>query len=197
MKTFKNISFAIVLLLAATLTSCKKDGNAQPGDQSGSLINSAQLFLDDNSTVSLESNTDVKASYADGKLKVAFNQNGNDVTLEIPNYDINAESAEYNNGTAALSVVKSGKTYNSSMIFIPVIVGNPPRPVFVTNELLTIKTNNIKVNQSITDISILIVSGSELITVPVSNGNAPTYGKITFLQGDGGRPNMIFLRIKK
>jgi hypothetical protein len=197
MKNFRNTSLAIVLFLTAAFTSCKKGGEANPQDQPDKFTNSAQLFFDDNSGVSLESNDAVKATYADKKLKISFSQNGADVALEIPNYDISTSQAEYTNANALFSVTKNAKTYTSVSIFIPVIVGNPPYPVFVNDKFINIKTSNLKVDETTTDVSVQIVGGSELITAPVSNGSAPVYNKIGFVQGAGGKPNMITARIKQ
>lgn len=196
MKTLKSTTLIIALFLAGTFNACKKGGDAGPGN-SGRLTNSAQLFFDDNTGIALQSNDAVTATYTDHKLKVRFNQNSTDVALEIPNYDISAESGEYNNATAAVNISKLAKTYNSGYIFVPVLVGNPPHPVFAEGESIAIKTNNLKVNNTTTDISIQIMSGSEITTVPVSNGATAVYDKITFVQGAGGKPNMINVRIKQ
>lgn len=195
MKNLKNIALTAAVLLLGAFTACKKGDGVNP-DQS-QLTNSAQIFLDDNSSIVQQGNDAVVATYVNNTLKVNFNQSGATIALEIPNYDLAAAQNTYANSSALLSLVKNSKTYNSSNIFIPVILQNPVRPIFVTDQLISITASNTKVDANTTDIGINIQSGSELITVPVSNGSAAIYDKIGFVQGAGGKPNMINIRIKK
>lgn len=196
MKMLRNTTLLAILLLIGTITSCKKGDGATP-DEQAQFKNSAQLFLDDNSGIVLEGNDVVSASYANNTLKVNFSKDGSDVALQIPNYDINSTSqGTYNNASVALSLARGQKSFNSSNIFIPVIVGNPPRPVFVTDKSISVIVNNLKVDANTTDIAINIQSGSQLITPPVSNGSGPVYQTLGFVVGTGGKPNMINVRIK-
>lgn len=196
MKKFRNSTLIVALLVAGSLSACTKGDKATPGTENGQLKNSAQLFFGDNTSVVLEGNDVVTATLSDNTLKATFSQNGTDVTLEIPNYDLNSNK-DYPNGASSLNIKRANKTYNSAFIFIPVIVGNPPRPVFVTDQTVIIKSTNLKVDGHTIDIALQIPSGSALITVPASNGSGPVYEKLDFVQGTGGKPNMINIRIKR
>jgi hypothetical protein len=195
MKTLRNTALLAILLFAGTFTACKKGDETAPAEQE-QLKNSAQLFMNDNSSIALEGNDVVNATYVDKTLKITFSQNGTDVTLQIPNYDIAASQSIYNNSSATFNLARGQKNYNSASIFIPVIVFNPTRPVFVTDKQITITANNLKVDANTTDISINIQSGSQLITPPVTNGSGPVYETLGFVVGTGGKPNMINVRIK-
>lgn len=194
MKNLRNSVLIAVLLLFGALTACKKTNNVKPED-SAQAVNSAQLFLDDNSSIVQQGNDAVTASYANNTLTIDFSQNGADVELQIPNYDLAASQTDYSNSTAALTLKKNSKTYSSAFIGIPVIVGYPPRPVFVTDKLISITATNTSVSGNATDVAILIKSGSQIITPPISNGNGPVYDTLSFLLGAGGKPNMINVRI--
>jgi len=196
MKKIRKSTLIVALLLVGSLSACTKGDEATPDTESGQLTNSAQLFFGDNSIILLEGNDAVVATLSNNTLKVAFSQNNTEVTLEIPNYDLNSNK-EYSNDALGLNVKKAGKTYSSAFIFIPVMVRIPPYSVFVTDQTLTIKTTNLKVDEHTTDIALQITSGSGIITSPVSNGTSPVYDKLNFVQGTGGKPNMINIRIKR
>ncbi len=194
MKALKNLYFMAGLLIAASLASCSKSNDTRPA--SGELTNSAQLFFANNTSIIADGADAVPATYADGKLKINFGTNSNKVAIEIPNYDMNADAKAYTNGSAVVSITQNVRTYNSSNIFIPVIAGNPPVPVYVTGKIITINATNLKVDDHTTDVSLLIASGSVLITTPSSDGTAPVYGTMIFALGEGGKPNIITVRIK-
>ena len=137
MKTLRNTTLFAVLLLIGGISSCKKGDGVTPDEQT-QFKNSAQLFLDDNSSIILEGNDVVSASYADNTLKINFSKDGTDVALQIPNYDINSTSqVTYNNASVALSLARGQKSFNSFNIFIPVIFGCA---IFVATEARPIKT---------------------------------------------------------
>jgi hypothetical protein len=194
MKTLKNLYVIAVLFITASLASCSKSNDAKPAI--GELTNSAQLFFANNTSIKADGNDAVPATYIDGKLKINFGSSSNQVAIEIDNYDINADAKDYTNGSAIVSITQNVKTYNSSNIFIPVIAGNPPLPVYVTGKIITINATNLKVDDHTTDVSLLITSGSVLITKPSSDGTAPVYGTMIFALGEGGKPNIITVRIK-
>ncbi|RYE12046.1 MAG: hypothetical protein EOP51_32255, partial [Sphingobacteriales bacterium] len=182
MKNLKDITLIIALLLVGAFTACKKGGESGPGDdKDDQLTNSAQLFFDDNTSIVQEGNEAVTATYIDKKLKISFSQNGNEVALEVPNYDINAETTDLTNANVALNLKKDGQTYNSAFIFTPVFIGNPPIPYFVLDKTIAVKTTNLKVNDNTTDISIQVTNGSTLITPPVPGAGAPAYDDIVFV----------------
>lgn len=196
MKNLKKSLLIAALLMAATFSACKKGKDVTPGDDQSKFTNSAQLFLDDNSSIIQEGDA-VTGTYTDNTLKITFSQGGADVSVQIPNYDLNASQNDYNNSSAIVGVAKGGKSYLSTNIFIPVILFNPTRPVFVTDKNITLTATNTTVNANTTDVALQIHSGSELITTPVSNGSAPVYDRVGFVLGTGGKPNIITVRINK